>query len=61
MPGMPFLSSSKKTLCIWTIFLLGKCGFLHIQLKNTKHSSDIKPESEHSEAEKSVKRFENMP
>jgi len=24
------LSSSKKTLCIWAIFLLGKCGVLHI-------------------------------
>jgi len=23
-------SSLKKTLCIWAIFLLGKCGVLHI-------------------------------
>jgi len=43
-------SSSKKTLRIWAIFLLGKCWVLHMY-----HSSDIKPMPEHSKAEKSVK------
>ena len=49
------LSSSKKTFRIWAIFLFGKCVVLHSLLKNTLHSSDIKPISERSETEKSVK------
>jgi len=55
-------SSSKKTLHILAIFLLGKCGVLHIKLKNMYHGSDIKPMLKHSEAEKSVKSilFGNM-